>query len=74
LIVLRKISEVSDGTQEIYGRVQARGSEAGKARRGIAGVHIMASQNFAEIPSVIAESGVTRKKRKTPEFAESFME
>lgn len=34
----------------------------------------MASQNFAEIPSVIAESGVTRKKRKTPEFAESFME
>ena len=32
---------------------------------GIAGAHIMAPQNFAEIPVVIAESGVTRRKRKT---------
>jgi methylenetetrahydrofolate reductase (NADPH) len=31
---------------------------------GIAGAHIMAPQNFAEIPSVIADSDVIRKKRK----------
>jgi methylenetetrahydrofolate reductase (NADPH) len=31
---------------------------------GIAGAHVMAPQNFAEIPAVIAESGVTRRKRK----------
>jgi methylenetetrahydrofolate reductase (NADPH) len=31
---------------------------------GIAGAHIMAPQNFAEIPVVIAESGVTQRKRK----------
>jgi len=30
---------------------------------GIAGAHVMAPQNFAAIPGVIAESGVTRKKR-----------
>lgn len=41
---------------------------------GIAGAHIMAPQNFAEIPTVIAESGVTRRKRKTPLFAESFVD
>lgn len=40
---------------------------------GIAGAHIMAPQSFAEIPAVIAESGVIRKKRKTPLFAESFV-
>ena len=32
---------------------------------GVAGAHIMAPQNFAEIPVVITESGVTRKMRKT---------
>ncbi|HXM81854.1 MAG TPA: methylenetetrahydrofolate reductase [Burkholderiales bacterium] len=32
---------------------------------GVAGAHVMAPQNFTEIPVVIAESGVTRKKRKT---------
>jgi methylenetetrahydrofolate reductase (NADPH) len=31
---------------------------------GIAGAHIMAPQNFAEIPAVIAESGVAGRKRK----------
>jgi methylenetetrahydrofolate reductase (NADPH) len=31
---------------------------------GVAGAHIMAPQNFAEIPVVIAESGVTQRKRK----------
>ena len=31
---------------------------------GIAGAHVMAPQNFAEIPRVIADSGVTRRKRK----------
>jgi len=31
---------------------------------GIAGAHIMAPQNFAEIPVVIAESGVSRGKRR----------
>jgi methylenetetrahydrofolate reductase (NADPH) len=41
---------------------------------GIAGAHIMAPQNFAEIPTVIAESGVIRRKRKTPLFAESFVD
>jgi len=32
---------------------------------GVAGAHVMAPQNFTEIPIVIAESGVTGKKRKT---------
>jgi methylenetetrahydrofolate reductase (NADPH) len=41
---------------------------------GIAGAHIMAPQNFSEIPAVIADSGVIGKKRKTPQFAESFIE
>ena len=31
---------------------------------GVAGAHIMAPQNFAEIPAVIAESGVTQRQRK----------
>ncbi len=31
---------------------------------GVAGAHVMAPQNFAEIPAVIADSGVTRRKRK----------
>jgi methylenetetrahydrofolate reductase (NADPH) len=31
---------------------------------GIAGAHVMAPQNFSEIPRVIADSGVTRRKRK----------
>jgi methylenetetrahydrofolate reductase (NADPH) len=31
---------------------------------GVAGAHVMAPMNFAEIPVVIEESGVTRKKRK----------
>ena len=30
---------------------------------GIAGAHVMAPMNFAEIPAVIEESGVTRRKR-----------
>ena len=41
---------------------------------GIAGAHIMAPGNFAEIPAAIADSGVTRRKRKTPQFAEAFVE
>jgi methylenetetrahydrofolate reductase (NADPH) len=32
---------------------------------GVAGAHVMAPMNFAEIPLAIEESGVTRKKRKT---------
>jgi len=32
---------------------------------GVAGAHVMAPMNFAEIPVVIEDSGVTRKKRKT---------
>jgi methylenetetrahydrofolate reductase (NADPH) len=32
---------------------------------GVAGAHVMAPQNFTEIPVVIAESGVTGKKRQT---------
>src|SRR3954466_8796051 len=32
---------------------------------GVAGAHVMAPMNFAEIPIVIDESGVTGKKRKT---------
>lgn len=32
---------------------------------GIAGAHVMAPMNFAEIPLTIEESGVTRRKRKT---------
>ena len=32
---------------------------------GVAGAHVMAPMNFAEIPAAIEESGVTRKKRKT---------
>jgi methylenetetrahydrofolate reductase (NADPH) len=32
---------------------------------GVAGAHVMAPMNFAEIPAVIEESGVTLKKRKT---------
>jgi methylenetetrahydrofolate reductase (NADPH) len=32
---------------------------------GVAGAHVMAPMNFAEIPFVIEESGVTRKKRRT---------
>ena len=32
---------------------------------GVAGAHVMAPMNFAEIPVVIEESGVTLKKRKT---------
>jgi methylenetetrahydrofolate reductase (NADPH) len=31
---------------------------------GVAGAHVMAPMNFAEIPLVIEESGVTRRKRK----------
>jgi methylenetetrahydrofolate reductase (NADPH) len=31
---------------------------------GVAGAHVMAPMNFAEIPVVIEESGVTRRKRK----------
>ena len=31
---------------------------------GVAGAHVMAPMNFTEIPVVIEESGVTRKKRK----------
>ena len=31
---------------------------------GVAGAHVMAPMNFTEIPAVIEESGVTRKKRK----------
>ena len=31
---------------------------------GIAGAHVMAPMNFAEIPVVIEDSGVTRKKRR----------
>ena len=31
---------------------------------GIAGAHVMAPMNFAEIPAAIEESGVTRRKRK----------
>lgn len=31
---------------------------------GVAGAHVMAPMNFAEIPSTIEESGVTRRKRK----------
>ena len=32
---------------------------------GVAGAHVMAPLNFAEIPAAIEESGVTRRKRKT---------
>lgn len=32
---------------------------------GIAGAHVMAPQNFSEIPRVIADSGVTGRKQKT---------
>src|SRR4051812_31074006 len=32
---------------------------------GVAGAHVMAPMNFVEIPTVIEQSGVTRKKRKT---------
>ena len=32
---------------------------------GVAGAHVMAPMNFAEIPVAIQESGVTRRKRKT---------
>jgi len=32
---------------------------------GVAGAHVMAPMNFAEIPAAIEESGVTLKKRKT---------
>jgi methylenetetrahydrofolate reductase (NADPH) len=32
---------------------------------GVAGAHVMAPMNFAEIPLVIEESGVTRRKRKS---------
>jgi methylenetetrahydrofolate reductase (NADPH) len=32
---------------------------------GIAGAHVLAPQNFSEIPRVIADSGVTRRKQKT---------
>ena len=32
---------------------------------GVAGAHVMAPMNFAEIPAAIEESGVTRRKRKT---------
>ncbi len=32
---------------------------------GVAGAHVMAPMNFAEIPAAIEESGVTRSKRKT---------
>jgi len=32
---------------------------------GVAGAHVMAPQNFTEIPVVIAESGVTGKRRKS---------
>jgi methylenetetrahydrofolate reductase (NADPH) len=32
---------------------------------GVAGAHVMAPMNFAEIPLAIEESGVTRKKRRT---------
>ncbi len=32
---------------------------------GIAGAHVMAPMNFAEIPAAIEDSGVTRRKRKT---------
>jgi methylenetetrahydrofolate reductase (NADPH) len=32
---------------------------------GVAGAHVMAPMNFAEIPATIEESGVTRRKRKT---------
>jgi methylenetetrahydrofolate reductase (NADPH) len=32
---------------------------------GVAGAHVMAPMNFAEIPVVIEESGVTRRKRKS---------
>ena len=32
---------------------------------GVAGAHVMAPMNFAEIPAVIEDSGVTRRKRKT---------
>ena len=31
---------------------------------GVAGAHIMAPMNFAEIPATVEESGVTRRKRK----------
>ena len=31
---------------------------------GIAGAHVMAPQNFSQIPRVIADSGVTRRKQK----------
>ena len=31
---------------------------------GVAGAHVMAPMNFAEIPAAIEESGVTRRKRK----------
>src|SRR5687767_2652294 len=34
---------------------------------GVAGAHVMAPMNFAEIPAVIEESGVTRRKRAKPE-------
>jgi len=32
---------------------------------GVAGAHVMAPMNFAEIPAAIEDSGVTRRKRKT---------
>jgi methylenetetrahydrofolate reductase (NADPH) len=32
---------------------------------GIAGAHVMAPQNFSQIPRVVADSGVTRRKQKT---------
>jgi methylenetetrahydrofolate reductase (NADPH) len=32
---------------------------------GVAGAHVMAPMNFAEIPAAIEESGVTRRKRTT---------
>jgi methylenetetrahydrofolate reductase (NADPH) len=32
---------------------------------GIAGAHVMAPQNFSQIPRVIADSGVARRKQKT---------
>jgi methylenetetrahydrofolate reductase (NADPH) len=31
---------------------------------GVAGAHVMAPMNFAEIPLTIEESGVTRRKRR----------
>ena len=60
---VRRLEKAADAKKEGR-RICVEVLQALAETPGVAGAHVMAPMNFGEIPSVIEESGVTRRKRR----------